>query len=151
MPDGMIEGGDPRRPARRRLRSRLLRLATWHVNSIRTRLDRVLDWLERADVDVLAMQETKCADDQFPTMTFLELGYEGAHCGFNQWKGVAIASRVGLDQVEVGFDGQPSWSSKPDVAAAAEARALAATCAGVRVWSLYVPHGPAAGGPQYHS
>ena len=127
----------------------MLRLATWNVNSIRTRLDRVLDWLERAEVDVLAMQETKCADDQFPTMPFLELGYEVAHCGFNQWNGVAIASRVGLDQVEVGFDGQPSWSSKPDLAAAAEARALAATCAGVRVWSLYVPNGRAVGDPHY--
>ena len=77
----------------------MLRIATWNVNSIRTRLDRVLDWLERAEVDVLAMQETKCADDQFPTMPFLELGYEVAHCGFNQWNGVAIASRVGLDHV----------------------------------------------------
>ena len=111
----------------------MLRIATWNVNSIRTRLDRVLDWLERDEVDVLAMQETKCSDQQFPAMPFLERGYETAHCGFNQWNGVAIASRVGLDNVEVGFDGQPTWSSKPDVAAAAEARALAATCAGVRV------------------
>ena len=102
----------------------MLRLATWNVNSIRTRLGRVLDWLERAEVDVLAMQETKCSDEQFPTLPFFELGYEVAHCGFNQWNGVAIASRVGLENVEVGFDGQPSWSSKPDVAAAAEARAL---------------------------
>src|SRR5271156_6907207 len=118
MPDGAIDGGDPLRPASPRLRSPLLRLATWNVNAIRTRLGRGLDWLERAEVDVLAMQETKCADDQFPTMPFLELGYEVAHCGFNQWNGVAIASRVGLEQVEVGFDGQPSWSSKPDVAGA---------------------------------
>ena len=149
MPDGMIDGGDPLRPASPRLRSPLLRLATWNVNSIRTRLDRVLDWLERAEVDVLAMQETKCSDEQFPTMPFFELGYEVAHCGFNQWNGVAIASRVGLDNVEVGFDGQPTWSSKPDVAAAAEARALAATCAGVRVWSLYVPNGRALDDPHY--
>src|SRR6201995_3722989 len=90
-----------------------LRIATWNVNSIRTRLPRVLDWLERAEVDVLAMQETKCSDEQFPTMPFLELGYEVAHVGFSQWNGVAIASRVGLDNVEVGFDGQPTWSSKP--------------------------------------
>ena len=87
--------------------------------------------------------------DQFPTLPFLELGYEVAQCGFNQWNGVAIASRVGLDQVQVGFDGQPSWSSKPEVAATAEARALAATCAGVRVWSLYVPNGRALGDPHY--
>jgi exodeoxyribonuclease-3 len=127
----------------------VLRLATWNVNSIRSRLGRVLDWLERAEVDVLAMQETKCADEQFPTLPFLELGYEVAHCGFNQWNGVAIASRVGLDQVEVGFDGQPGWSSKPDVAASTEARALAATCGGLRVWSLYVPNGRTLDDPHY--
>jgi exodeoxyribonuclease III len=149
MPDGMLDGGDPLRPASPSSRSPLLRIATWNVNSIRTRLDRVLDWLERAEVDVLAMQETKCSDQQFPAMPFLERGYETAHCGFNQWNGVAIASRVGLDNVEVGFDGQPTWSSKPDVAAAAEARALAATCAGVRVWSLYVPNGRALDDPHY--
>jgi exodeoxyribonuclease-3 len=167
MPDGMIDGGDPLRPASPRLRSPLLRIATWNVNSIRSRLGRVLDWLERAEVDVLAMQETKCSDEQFPTLPFFELGYEVAHCGFNQWNGVAIASRVGLENVEVGFNGQPSWSSKPrgdrkrgeagrsgspqqpEVAAAAEARALAATCAGVRVWSLYVPNGRAVGDPHY--
>lgn len=126
-----------------------LRLATWNVNSIRTRLDRVLDWLARAEVDVLAMQETKCADSQFPALPLLELGYEVAHIGFNQWNGVAIASRVGLDDVQVGFDGQPSWSSKPEAAATAEARALGATCAGVRVWSLYVPNGRAVGDPHY--
>ena len=84
-----------------------MRLATWNVNSIRARVDRVTDWLERADVDVLAMQETKCSDDQFPVMPFLAAGYEVVHCGVNQWNGVAIASRVGIDDVQVGFDGQP--------------------------------------------
>ena len=126
-----------------------MRLATWNVNSIRARVDRVTDWLERADVDVLAMQETKCSDDQFPTMPFVALGYDVVHCGFNQWNGVAIASRVGIDDVQVGFDGQPRWSDKPDVAAAAEARALGATCSGVRVWSLYVPNGRFVGSPHY--
>src|ERR1700744_4650460 len=96
----------------------MLRIATWNVNSIRTRLDRLRAWLERAEVDVLAMQETKCSDQQFPAMPFLELGYDTAHCGFNQWNGVAIASRVGLDNLEIGLDGAPSLSSKPDVAAA---------------------------------
>ncbi|MBI3690697.1 MAG: exodeoxyribonuclease III [Mycolicibacterium aromaticivorans] len=124
-----------------------MRLATWNVNSIRARVDRVVDWLGRADVDVLAMQETKCADDQFPTMPFLEAGYEVVHCGFNQWNGVAIASRVGFDDVEVGFDGQPSWGKDAD--AKAEARALAATCGGVRVWSLYVPNGRTLADPHY--
>ncbi|WP_211186337.1 exodeoxyribonuclease III [Mycobacterium attenuatum] len=126
-----------------------MRLATWNVNSIRTRLDRVLDWLARADVDVLAMQETKCADGQFPALPLFELGYEVAHVGFDQWNGVAIASRVGIDDVEIGFDGQPTWSRKPEVAATAEARALGATCGGVRVWSLYVPNGRALNDPHY--
>jgi exodeoxyribonuclease III len=126
----------------------VLRLATWNVNSIRTRVGRVVDWLQRGDVDVLAMQETKCADDQFPTMPFLEAGYEVVHCGFNQWNGVAIASRVGFEDVEVGFDGQPTWS-KDGTDDKAEARALAATCAGVRVWSLYVPNGRTLADPHY--
>ena len=129
--------------------SETLRVATWNVNSIRTRVDRVTDWLARADVDVLAMQETKCTDAQFPTMPFAALGYEVAHVGFNQWNGVAIASRVGIDDVEVGFDGQPTWSSKPEIEAAAEARAIGATCGGVRVWSLYVPNGRTLDDPHY--
>ncbi len=112
-----------------------MRIATWNVNSIRTRVDRVTDWLSRADVDVLAMQETKCKDDQFPTMPFAALGYEVAHVGLSQWNGVAIASRVGLDDVQIGFTGQPQWQD------ADEARAIGATCGGVRVWSLYVPNG----------
>ena len=74
-----------------------MRIATWNVNSIRARVDRVVDWLERADVDVLAMQETKCRDDQFPDLPFVGLGYEVAHVGHSQWNGVAVASRVGLD------------------------------------------------------
>jgi exodeoxyribonuclease III len=126
-----------------------MRLATWNVNSIRARVDRVTDWLERADVDVLAMQETKCADDQFPTMPFAAIGYDVVHCGFNQWNGVAIASRVGIDDVVIGFDGQPSWSNSPDAEAVAEARALGATCAGVQVWSLYVPNGRTVDSPHY--
>jgi exodeoxyribonuclease-3 len=126
-----------------------LRLATWNVNSIRARVGRVVDWLGRADIDVLAMQETKCSDEQFPDQQFNEMGYQVAHVGFNQWNGVAIASRVGLDDVQIGFEGQPTWSSKPDVEAAAEARALAATCGGVRVCSLYVPNGRTLDDPHY--
>jgi exodeoxyribonuclease-3 len=127
-----------------------MRLATWNVNSIRARVDRVTDWLERADVDVLAMQETKCADDQFPTMPFVAIGYDVVHCGFNQWNGVAIASRVGLDDIQVGFDGQPTWSDNDAVEAKAEARALGAMCDGVRVWSLYVPNGRVPASPHYY-
>ena len=120
-----------------------MRLATWNVNSIRSRIDRVTSWLERADVDVLAMQETKCKDDQFPTMPFAALGYEVAHVGHSQWNGVAIASRVGLDDVALGFAGQPAFNE------ADEARAIGATCGGVRVWSLYVPNGRTVEDPHY--
>ena len=125
-----------------------LRVATWNVNSIRARVDRVVDWMQRAEVDVLAMQETKCADDQFPAMTFLGAGYEVVHSGHDQWNGVAIASRVGFEDVQVGFEGQPHWGGGKQ-GPTVEARALGATCAGVRVWSLYVPNGRTVGDPHY--
>lgn len=120
-----------------------MRLATWNVNSIRSRIDRVEAWLERSDVDVLAMQETKARDEQFPYARFRELGYEAAHHGLNQWNGVAILSRVGLGDVEVGFGGDPGWGEPR----AAEARSIGATCGGIRVWSVYVPNGRALGDP----
>jgi exodeoxyribonuclease-3 len=122
-----------------------VRLATWNVNSIRSRADRVAAWLQRRDVDVLAVQETKCRDDQFPEMVFSAIGYEVAHVGFSQWNGVAILSRIGIEDVEVGFAGQPMWGDDP----ATEARALGATCGGVRVWSLYVPNGRTLSDPHY--
>ena len=81
--------------------SAAMRLATWNVNSIRTRVDRVLAFLEREDIDALAMQEIKCRPDQFPVEPFEAAGYELAIHGLNQWNGVAIASRVGLDDVSV--------------------------------------------------
>jgi exodeoxyribonuclease-3 len=120
-----------------------VRIATWNVNSIRARVDRVVDWVARSDVDVVALQETKARDDQFPTERFEALGYQVAHVGYSQWNGVAIVSRVGLDDVEVGFPGMPTWGDP----AAAEARALGATCGGVRVWSLYIPNGRELGDP----
>src|SRR4051812_34084343 len=122
-----------------------VRVATWNVNSIRSRVDRVAAWLQRRDVDVLALQETKCRDDQFPEERFTELGYQVAHVGYSQWNGVAILSRVGLEDVEIGFPGQPCWGEDPDT----EARALGATCGGVRVWSLYVPNGRTLSDPHY--
>lgn len=114
-----------------------MRLATWNVNSIRARLDRVIAFLERHDVDVLALQETKCRDDQFPHLPFETAGYQVAHVGLNQWNGVAVVSRVGLTDVRVGFDGMPGWGDPVD----AEARAISAVAGGVRVFSLYVPNG----------
>lgn len=112
-----------------------MRIATWNVNSVRSRIDRVEAFLQRHDIDVLALQETKARDDQWPVMGLATLGYEVASVGYDQWNGVAIVSRVGLDDVQVGFTGMPVWNEK------AEARALGATCGGVRVWSLYVPNG----------
>lgn len=123
-----------------------MRIATWNVNSIRARADRVIAWLDATGTDVLAMQETKCSDAQFPYAVFEAAGYEVAHAGANQWNGVAIASRVGLDDVEHGFAGQPPYGA---VDAVVEPRAIGATCGGVRVWSLYVPHGREIDHPHY--
>lgn len=124
-----------------------MRLATWNVNSIRARSDRVIDWLARTDTDVLAMQEIKCRPDQFPRQAFEDAGYEVAAHGLNQWNGVAIASRVGLESVSTQFDGQPGFAKEGD--AVVEARAMGATCAGVRVWSVYVPNGRGVADPHY--
>lgn len=123
-----------------------MRIATWNVNSIRTRADRVLAWLDRTETDVLAIQETKCADHQFPLLPFEAAGYEVAHAGVNQWNGVAIISRVGLEDVVTAFPGQPAFGADEPIV---EPRAIGATCAGVRVWSLYVPNGRAVGHPHY--
>jgi len=125
-----------------------VRIATWNVNSIRSRLDRVLAFLDRSGTDVLAIQETKCREEQFPVAAFAEAGYEVVASGYHQWNGVAIASRVGMDDVARSFAGQPAFG-KPDQEPRREARALAATCGGVRVWSLYVPHGRALDDPHY--
>jgi exodeoxyribonuclease-3 len=112
-----------------------VRLATWNVNSLKARLARVEAWLSEVGPDVVCLQETKLADDAFPALAFSSLGYESVHHGQGQWNGVAILSRVGLDDVVAGFDdGDP-----PD----AEARIVTATCAGMRVSSVYVPNGRA--------
>lgn len=125
-----------------------MRIATWNVNSIRAREERVVDWLVRSNTDVLAMQEIKCKPDQFPRSAFEDAGFELAIHGLNQWNGVAIASRVGLADVATEFAGQPAFG-KADQPAVVEARALGATCAGVRVWSIYVPNGRGLGDPHY--
>lgn len=123
-----------------------MRIATWNVNSIRSRADRVLAFLDRHEVDVLALQETKCKDEQFPRAPFEEAGYQVACHGLNQWNGVALFSRVGLTDVQVGFPGMPTWG-EPE--AVAEARALGAVCGGIRVWSLYIPNGRELDHPHY--
>ncbi|NNG38779.1 exodeoxyribonuclease III [Flexivirga sp. ID2601S] len=122
-----------------------MRIATWNVNSIRSRIDRVVEVLQRHDLDVLLLQETKCRDDQFPVLPLSAAGYDVAMHGLNQWNGVAIISRAGLDDVEVGFPGMPAYGDP----AVSEARAIGATVDGVRVWSLYVPNGREVGHPHY--
>jgi exodeoxyribonuclease-3 len=127
-----------------------MRIATWNVNSIRTRHARVVDWMVREDVDVLAMQEIKCRPDQFPYAGFEDAGYEVVAHGLNQWNGVAIAARHPLTDVETHFPGQPGFLKDhdgPDLPL--EARALGATVEGVRLWSLYVPNGRSLGDPHY--
>ncbi len=114
-----------------------MRIATWNVNSVRSRIDRLESWLARTDVDILAIQETKTREDQFPVDRLRAIGYDVAHHGYNQWNGIAILSRVGLSDVSAGFDGDPGWGQPP----VAEARVLSATCGGIRVHSVYVPNG----------
>src|SRR3712207_3138493 len=87
----------------------VVRLATWNVNSVRSRIHRVEAFLQRHDVDVLALQETKARDDQWPTLGLSSLGYEVASYGTNQWNGVAIVSRLGLEDVQLGFEGMPTY------------------------------------------
>src|SRR5262247_3063220 len=112
-----------------------MRIATWNVNSLRARLEKVMWWLERAKPDVLLMQETKLADADVPVAAFRERGYELAHHGEGRWNGVAIASRTPIEDVLANF-GEPLRAAQtPEVSddePLAEARMVAATCGGVR-------------------
>jgi len=119
----------------RAVSSEAVRLVTWNVNSLKVRLERIEAWLAECQPDVVCLQETKLADTAFPAMAFSALGYESAHHGEGRWNGVAILSRVGLDDVVAGFgDG---GQADP------EARLITATCGGMRVLSAYVPNGRA--------
>jgi exodeoxyribonuclease III len=108
-----------------------VRIATWNINSLRARQERVEEWVADVQPDVLLLQETKLADDAFPALAFSALGYDSAHYGQGQWNGVAILSKVGLDDVVTNFAGD----TDPDP----DARIITATCGGVRVSSVYVP------------
>jgi exodeoxyribonuclease-3 len=122
-----------------------VRIATWNVNSVKQRVARLLPWLDQRRPDVACLQETKLADDAFLELLGEELtrrGYAAAVHGEATWNGVAILSRVGLDDVSTGLPGGPGF---PDP----EARAVAATCGGIRVVSVYVPNGRAPGSEHY--
>lgn len=89
------------------------------------------------------MQETKSTDEAWPAGEFTALGYESAHLGTGRWNGVAVLSRVGLEQVTLGLPGQPTFEG------VLEPRAVGASCGGVRLWSLYAPNGRKAGSAHY--
>jgi exodeoxyribonuclease III len=114
-----------------------VRIATWNVNSVKQRVPRLLPWLDQRQPDVVCLQETKLADGPFRDLLAGELsrrGYAAALHGEPRWNGVAVLSRVGLDEVVTGVPGAPGFPH-------AEARAVSATCGGIRVHSVYVPNG----------
>ncbi len=114
-----------------------VRVATWNVNSVKQRVPRLLPWLDQRRPDVLCLQETKLSDDALASLLGDDLrrrGYEFASHGEPRWNGVAILSKAGLDDVAKGLDGAPGFPGP-------EARAIAATCGGIRVRSVYVPNG----------
>jgi exodeoxyribonuclease III len=128
-------------------------VATWNVNSLKIRLPRVEAWLDEVRPDVVCLQETKLSDKAFPSLAFSSLGYESVHHGGDgRWNGVAILSRVGLDDPVFGFI--PEIAARPvdDEGVAAvlrECRAVSALCGGVRIHSLYVPNGRSLDDPHY--
>jgi exodeoxyribonuclease-3 len=134
-----------------------VRVATWNINSVNARLPKLLEWLSSAAPDVVCLQELKCATDAFPYEAVRELGYETEAHGTGRWNGVAILSRIGLDDVVRGLPGQPGFLADDGGAEDAliapapeqEPRAIAATCGPVRVWSVYVPNGREVDHPHY--
>jgi exodeoxyribonuclease-3 len=123
-----------------------MRVATWNVNSVKQRVPRLLPWLDQRKPDVVCLQETKLADGAFADLLDAELAERGYAIGYHgeaQWNGVAILSRVGLDDVVAGLPGAPGFPHP-------EARAVSATCGGIRVHSVYVPNGRVPDSEHYH-
>jgi exodeoxyribonuclease-3 len=122
-----------------------VRIVTWNVNSVKQRVPRLLPWLDERRPDVLCLQETKLTDESFTELLGSELadrGYEVAVHGEAAWNGVAILSKVGLEDVVPGLPGGPGFPHQ-------EARAVSATCGGVRVVCVYVPNGRAPDSDHY--
>jgi exodeoxyribonuclease-3 len=146
-----VKGGPPSRGGSK---LEAVRIATWNVNSLKARLDKVVWWLERARPDVLLMQETKLADADVPDQALRRAGYELAHHGEGRWNGVAILSRVGIADVVSNFGEPLRPSATPDIAddePLAEARMISAVCEGLRVVSLYAPNGRVVGSEFYRA
>ncbi len=120
-----------------------MRIATWNINGVNPRIERLTHWLGSAAPDVLCLQELKCAHDDFPFAAVAAAGYESVVHADGRWNGVGILSRVGLAEVRRNLDEQPAFNGS------VEPRALAATAAGIRVWSLYVPNGREVGHAHY--
>jgi exodeoxyribonuclease-3 len=118
-----------------------MRVATWNVNSLKVRLPRVEEWLAYAQPDVCCLQETKLSDATFPSLAFSALGYESVHFGLGQWNGVAILSRVGIEAVTTGF--------AEGIEVDADTRLITATCAGIKMSSIYAPNGRALDSEHY--
>lgn len=131
-----------------------MRIATWNVNSLKARLEKVTWWLDRVKPDVLLMQETKLADADAPVDAFRDAGYALVHHGEGRWNGVAIASRAGIQGVVTNF-GEPLRPARtPDVGddePLAEARMISADCGGVRVVCVYAPNGRVVDSPFYEA
>lgn len=129
-----------------------MRIATWNVNSLKARLDKVAWWLDRARPDVLLLQETKLSDADAPRDAFRRFGYELVHHGQGRWNGVAIASKLPPEDVVTNF-GAPIASHETEDEGEhdplREARMIAATCSGVRVVSIYAPNGRVLGSEFY--
>jgi len=137
VPAFNVRGDDYRGP---------VRIATWNVNSVKQRVSRLLPWLDQRQPDVVCLQETKLPDDAFTALLGDDLGQRGyavaAH-GEVQWNGVAILSRLGLDDVVVGLADAPGFPHQ-------EARAVSATCSGIRIHSVYAPNGRVPDSDHYH-
>lgn len=125
-----------------------MRIATWNINSLRARTERVVAFLQRHDVDVLALQELKARPEQLDLSTIHEAGYETAVHGLNQWNGVGLVSRVGLADVRTEMEAVPSWPAEEG--GVLEARMISGVVGDdLRIWSLYVPNGRELGHPHY--
>jgi exodeoxyribonuclease-3 len=124
-----------------------MQIATWNVNSVRSRLTHVLDWLQANPVDVLCLQETKVTDDQFPQASFSEMGYQAVFAGQKSYNGVALLSRQPLSDVRVGFGSLLPPEQVGDLDE--QKRLLGGRCGDVYVLDLYVPNGSAVGSEKY--
>ena len=123
-----------------------MKIATWNVNSVRTRLEQVINWLSENPVDVLCLQETKVIDQDFPRLDFEKLGYYLYISGQKSYNGVALISRQSLTDVSTGFTAiLPGLDSEWDT----QKRVITGVFSGIRIVNLYVPNGSSIGSEKY--